>query len=270
MTTPSDLRRCVLIVAGLDPSGGAGLAADLRACTAAGAWGCPVCATLTVQSTAGLVSASPIEPAYVLEQAREVAMHDNVKAIKTGALGSVANVQAALQLVRELSPLPAVVDPVMVASRAADGTRLLDSEAREAMRELVAHATVVTPNVDEAQELLGCEIVDDHDLEEAARQLVRLGAKAALVKGGHLRGSLATDVLVVGDRAWHMNAPRHQGPEFHGGGCTLASLIAGRLALVEVIGAEAIVDAVRVAKRRLTKAIQEATSIGEGLRVLPL
>ncbi len=263
-------RPCVLIVAGLDPSGGAGLAADQRAVLSTGAWPCPVCAAVTVQSTAGLVSVHPIDPALLDAQAREVLRHQPVRAIKTGALGSESNVRATITLLHDHPSLPAVVDPVVAATRSA-GARLLDSDAVRAQLELLSLATVLTPNADEASSLLGKRIRDEADLADAARDLGALGAEAVLVKGGHVRGPRAVDVLYAGGQIHRFSAPRLAVAPFHGGGCTMASLIAGELA---VSGGkpdrEAIVRAVRKAKRTLARAIHSAARVGHGLLVLPL
>lgn len=258
------------MIAGLDPSGGAGMSADQRAVLSTGAWACPVCAAITVQSTAGLVSVHPIEPELVVAQAIEVLRNEKVRSIKTGALGSEQNVRATTQLLRSHRTLASVVDPVIVATRGVDGVRLLDSSAGKALAELLAEATVVTPNTDEASEILGMRIRDEGDLADAARQLCAMGPKAALVKGGHLRGPRAVDVLYVGGKVHRMASPRLKVGPFHGGGCTMASLVAGRLALSGERDERAIVDAVRRAKRRLATSIGAATRVGKGLLVLPL
>ena len=139
-------RACMLTIAGLDPSGGAGIAADLRAAHAAQVWGCAVCAVITVQSTAGLVSATAVESGLVRAQAEEVLANERVLAIKTGALGSTENVEVATEILKKFAGT-SVVDPVMIATRSENGARLLDGQALAAMRRLISVATVVTPNV---------------------------------------------------------------------------------------------------------------------------
>jgi hydroxymethylpyrimidine/phosphomethylpyrimidine kinase len=260
---------CALVIAGLDPSAGAGIAADLRMMRAAGVWGCAALAVVTVQSTAGLVSATALEPALMLAQAREVLAHQRVSAIKTGALGSAENVRAVASLLREHPTIPAVVDPVMVATRSPGGARLLDPEALGAMRELLQLATVVTPNLDEAEALLETRILDADGLVRAARALVRAGARAALVKGGHLTEGPAVDALAVGRRALKLIGPRLPLPPFHGGGCSLASLVAAGLAKRGAAGDDDVLEAVRVARRQLRRSMRRATDIGDGLLVLP-
>lgn len=261
-------RPCALSVAGLDPSGGAGFLADLKAFHAAGAWGCAAAAVLTVQSTAGLASVVAIDTALVRDQAVRIFRDQDVRAWKTGALGSTGNVLLAAELASAHRGLPLVVDPVIVATRTDQGARLLDDRALEAMRALVASATLVTPNVDEAEALLSRRVRSVEDARDAALALVASGAKAALVKGGHLDGPMAVDVLATAGGATVIEAPRValEG-DFHGGGCTLSALITGRLA---VEGGAAIEDAVRWAKERLTAAIAASVQVGDGLRVLPL
>jgi hydroxymethylpyrimidine/phosphomethylpyrimidine kinase len=259
---------CALTIAGLDPSGGAGIAADLRGFAAAEVWGTSVCALITVQSTAGLRSAHPLAADLVLEQATEVLRHQNIRAIKTGALGSPENVRVAVQIGRAHPKLPLIVDPVMIATRTRGGARLLEPDALEAMRELAAQATLVTPNVDDAEAMLEGRIRDLDDLREAAVALVAKGARAALVKGGHLSGDYAADVLATKGHVVVLRTPRRKGPAFHGGGCTLAALVAGGLAARPTHDEDTLIEVVRWAKRRLTTAISRPRKIGDGLLVL--
>lgn len=263
-------RPCALSVAGLDPSGGAGFLADVKAFHAAGAWGCAVAAVLTVQSTAGLGSVHPVDPSLVRAQAGRLFLHQRVRAWKTGALGSTANVALAAALADEHPSVPLVVDPVIVATRTDAGARLLDEQALDATRRLVARSTLVTPNVDEAEALLGARVSSVDDARHAAQALVALGARAALVKGGHLAGPTSVDVLATAAGARFIEAPRVavEG-DFHGGGCMLSALIAGRLALGEgAVTDEAVEAAVRWSKERLGRAIARSVAVGEGLRVL--
>jgi hydroxymethylpyrimidine/phosphomethylpyrimidine kinase len=260
---------CALIIAGLDPSAGAGIAADLRMMRATGVWGCPCLAVVTVQSTAGLVSATSLDPRLMLAQAHEVLAHQRVSAVKTGALGSAANVRAVCELLEANPSLPAVIDPVMVATRSPTGARLLDPEALGAMRRILRAATVVTPNIDEAEALLQTRIVGPADLVRAARALVKAGARSALVKGGHLTEGPAIDVLATSRRVIKFIAPRLQIPPFHGGGCSLASLVAAHLARTGAATDDDIVSAVRGARRLLRRSLRRATDIGDGLLVLP-
>ncbi|MCS6900500.1 MAG: hydroxymethylpyrimidine/phosphomethylpyrimidine kinase [Myxococcales bacterium] len=263
-------RRCALTIAGLDPSGGAGIAADLRGFAEAGVWGCAACAVLTVQSTAGLRSVLPTPPSHLRAVLDELLAHQRICAVKTGALGSTANVRVVLDVLATHPKLPVVVDPVIIATRSPEGARLLDDEALTAMRELCAQATLVTPNIDEAEALLERQIHTRDQQREAAVELVARGAKAALVKGGHLEGPEVVDVLAFPGRVVHLATPRRQRAEFHGGGCQFAALLAGYLAMgPHPTSAETIEHAARKAKKRLTRSILRACDIGNGLLVLP-
>jgi hydroxymethylpyrimidine/phosphomethylpyrimidine kinase len=269
---PDAARPCALSVAGLDPSGGAGFLADVKAFHAAGAWGCAVAAVLTVQSTAGLASVHPIDSSLVRAQAERIFLHQRIRAWKTGALGSTENVALAAALSEGHPSAPLVVDPVIVATRTDGGARLLDDRALAAMRALVARSTLVTPNVDEAEALLGARVATVEDAREAAQALVAMGARAALVKGGHLTGPTAIDVLATRSGVQLIEAPRvAMEGDFHGGGCTLSALITGRLALREgALDDEQLAAAVRWSKERLSRAIAASVRVGEGLRVLSL
>jgi hydroxymethylpyrimidine/phosphomethylpyrimidine kinase len=263
-----------LAIAGLDPSGGAGLAADLRAFGAAGVWGAAVCAALTVQSTRGVRAVRPVPAALVLDQAREVLADARVRAIKTGALGSGANVRAVTALLAEHPAIPSVVDPVMIPSRrtaSGPASRALHGRALGPLRALAAAATLVTPNLAEAAALLGRPVPDD-EAAAAASALVEAGARAALVKGGHGRGAEAVDWLALpGGRLVRIARPRRRVPPIHGTGCALASLIAGHLAARTRAGApraEDLVEAARWARARLDRALAAPLVAGAGLRVM--
>ncbi len=253
-----------LTIAGLDPSGGAGIAADLRGFSAAGVWGAAVASLWTVQTTDGLVSVHPLEPALVVAQAKAVLAVERVRALKTGALGTREIIGAVTELVAEHPRVPLVVDPVMVATRTVSGARLADPSALDAQRKLAARASLITPNIDEAEALLEREIAGLDEQRDAARRLVReLGARAALVKGGHLPGARAADVLATPRGVVVLSSRRRVDVALHGAGCTFASLVAGRLAR-----GESTLEAVQWAKRRLSRAIARATRTGGRLHVV--
>ena len=265
-----------LTIAGLDPSGGAGIAADLRAFAAAGAWGAAVCAALTVQSTRGVRAVRAVSAGLVIAQADEVLGDARVLAIKTGALGSAANVRAVARLIEAHPEIPAIVDPVMLPSRSAGkGARLDGPGSIAALQRLARAATLVTPNLAEAGALLGgAAITTDADARDAAVALVEAGSHAALVKGGHGSGAEAVDWLVVGaqtKRIVRIARPRRVTPPLHGTGCTLASLIAGRLAAKgsgQLPSEGDLIAAVRWARGRLDAAIGAPLTTGHGLAVL--
>jgi hydroxymethylpyrimidine kinase/phosphomethylpyrimidine kinase len=255
---------CALSIAGLDPGGGAGIAADLRAFHAAGAFGCAVVAVVTVQSTTGLRAARPLRASEVIAQAREVLAHQRVGAIKTGALGSAANVRAVAQLLARHAGIPAVIDPVMLPSRGR--SRLLAERAVRDLRSLLLpRAALVTANAPEAEALTGLRVTTTTEAADAAEQLVSLGARAALVKGGHLTGKDAVDVLAADGALYELALPRMKSGPLHGTGCVLAALIAGRIASHPE---DRLLDQVRWAKRAHHAAIVGARDVGGDARVL--
>ncbi len=262
--------RCALAIGGLDPGGGAGIAADLRAFHAAGVFGCAVVAVMTVQSTDGLASTRPVAARLIVEQAQEVMRAQRVGAIKLGALGSVSNVRAVASLLSRMTGVPVVLDPVMLPTRGA--SRLLVARAAKAMRdELIPRATLVTANAKEAEALTGCRVRTVREASRAACAIVDLGARAALVKGGHLApGKDAIDVLALGrSRVIGLVATRMDLPPTHGGGCVLASLIAGCLAREAAAGtARQIEVAVREARRIHRRALRGSLDVGGAMRVL--
>jgi hydroxymethylpyrimidine kinase/phosphomethylpyrimidine kinase len=261
---------CALAIGGLDPGGGAGLAADLRAFHAAGAFGCAVIAVLTVQSTAGLRSARAMTAREVTAQAVEVFDHQRVRAVKLGALGSLENVRAVARLLDRNAKVPVVLDTPMRSTRSTRRqARLLAAGALSAIRdELLPRATLVTANVAEAEALLGERVRTVGEAHDAARELARGGARAVLVKGGHLDGPSAIDVLAIDGEVVELRARRLSVGPVHGTGCTFASLIAGRLALRETerIERDALVAAIRWAKRVHHAALSSAVGVGAGKR----
>lgn len=257
---------CALTIAGLDPGGGAGIAADLRAFHQAGAFGCAALALTTVQSTRGLSRVELLPAELVVAQAREVLEHQHVRAIKLGALGSRANVAAVAGLLIEPAfvALPLVVDPVMIASRGHE--KLLDVAALGTMRnKLLPRATLVTANTDEAAALTSLRVTTLTEARRAARALCDLGAAAAMVKGGHLRGPEAIDVVAFADGSvLELRSPRLPiRARLHGGGCIFASLVAGRLAT-----GHSLRRSLPWAKRTLQKALEQLTSVGGPLAVI--
>lgn len=263
---------CALTISGLDPGGGAGLAADLRAFSLAGAFGCAVASVLTIQSTSGLRGVRPVSPALVVAQAREVLAHQDVRAIKVGALATSQNVRKVAELLAIHRDLPCVVDPVMIPTRGPG--RLLQASATAALKKhLVPRATLVTANAPEAEALTALRVLDLASATAAAQRLVEMGATAALVKGGHFNALAkeATDVLVIGKKVIVLAAPRLKLPPLHGGGCMLASLVAGRLAVDSKKDAlpQRLDDAVRWARRAHHRLLEKNVfDVGGALRVL--
>jgi hydroxymethylpyrimidine/phosphomethylpyrimidine kinase len=233
----------VLLVAGLDPSGGAGLAADLEALAAVGARGWPVAAALTAQGPRGVRGWSPVPEPMLLDQIDALldGGRERPRAVKTGMLGTaaLAHALAARLAGPDLARVPLVMDPVLLSS---SGALLLDvagASPAEALGPLLERARVVTPNLDELRALTGLPVDGDEAAVEAAR---RLPARAVLVKGGHRRGE-PLDLLVEGRRVVRLTGRRRRGTR-RGTGCRLASALAGLLA-----GGATLEQAARGAKR---------------------
>ena len=241
-----------LTIAGSDSSGGAGIQADLKAFAACGVFGASAITALTAQNTTGVRGVHPVPADFVVAQVEAVLDDLDVRAVKTGMLGTAEVVRAVASLAAA-GRLPAlVVDPVMVAS---SGARLLEPAAERAYVDvLLPHAALLTPNLHEAQVLLSASIGTLAEQREAARALAALGPRAVLVKGGHAVagvGDEAVDVLWDGTRLRELRAPRVAGANDHGTGCTLAAAVAAGLARGEDVG-EAVVQAKAYVSRALT------------------
>jgi hydroxymethylpyrimidine/phosphomethylpyrimidine kinase len=249
-----------LTIAGSDSGGGAGVQADLRTFAAHGVHGTSALTAVTAQNSVGVSAWVALAPSMVVAQIEAVATDMPVRATKTGMLGNAEIVAAVAEAAARLRLAPLVVDPVMVAK---SGDRLLDAAAERAYVErLLPLATLVTPNLHEAEALLGRPVRDLPAMREAARDLARLGARAVLVKGGALPGD-AVDVLFDGERVIDLPAPRVDTPNTHGTGCTLSAAIAARLAR-----GEPLVEAVRGAKEYLTEGLRRSYAVGRGRGVV--
>ena len=247
----------VLTIAGSDSGGGAGIEADLKTCTALGVYGMAAITSVTAQNTVGVFGVHDMPPEFVSQQIDVCADDIGVDAAKTGMLSNADIVTAVSISVTRSAISKLVVDPVMVAK---SGDSLLRANARLALKEkLLPLAFVVTPNVPEAETLADMDIRSDRDLREAAERVYELGPKHVLIKGGHLEGPDATDYLFDGTRMLAFTAPRLNTKNTHGTGCTYSAAIAAYLAK----GLE-IEEAVRAAKRYLTKAIQHSFGLGKG------
>ena len=248
--------RTALTIAGSDSSGGAGIQADLKTFAAHGVFGMSAITAVTAQNTLGVAGVEVLSPAFVAEQIAAVVSDIPPDATKIGMLANARIVDAVADaLVRHRLP-NVVLDTVMIAKSRA---RLLDDDAVAALRtHLLPLATIVTPNVPEAEALTGLTIGSLRDLHAAAIRLVAMGARAALVKGGHLDGP-AIDVFWDGTRVVELAAPRIDSRHTHGTGCTLSSAIAARLAL-----GDDLMDACQAAKQYVTEAIAQAPGLGQG------
>lgn len=246
-----------LTIAGSDPSGGAGIQADLKTFHQHGVYGTSVVTLLTVQNTRG-VRRVEIMPAELVVAQLEAVLEDvPPRAIKTGALGSRAVIEAVAEAA-DAFEVPLVVDPVMISKH---GAPLVQPDAAQALRDvLLSRATLATPNAEEAGWMCGMEVKDHASALEAARCLAQLGTGAILVKGGHIRGDEAVDLLWVDGEAHELSAPRIDTPHTHGTGCTYSAAICARLAL-----GEPLVEAVSEAKGWLTEALRHPPKVGGGV-----
>jgi len=249
--------RTALTIAGSDPSGGAGIQGDLKTFSAHGVYGMAVITALTAQNTVGVRDAFDVPPDFVRAQLEAVLDDLPVGAAKTGMLSVPATIEAVASVLGS-RPLPfLVVDPVMVAT---SGDSLLRDDAVDVMvARLFPLATLITPNVPEAQRLTGMEITTVGEMREAAEALVRRGARGVLITGGHLPGDQAVDLLHTGGAFHEFGAPRLATPHTHGTGCALAAAIAAHLAR----GA-ALPDAVARARAFVRRGIERAVVLGRG------
>jgi hydroxymethylpyrimidine/phosphomethylpyrimidine kinase len=248
--------KVALTIAGSDSSGGAGIQADLKTFAAHGVFGLSAITAVTAQNTMGVTDVAILTPALVSAQIAAVVEDMGVDAAKTGMLGNAAVAAAVADAVARHQLRWLVVDPVMVAT---SGARLIDEDAVDVVRtRLLPAAALITPNVAEAAILTGFSITTTADLARAARRLVDMGARAALVKGGHLSGP-AVDAFWDGSTALELVADRVPGRNTHGTGCTLSAAIAARLARGDDLQ-----SAVRGAKDYVTRAIAHAPSLGRG------
>lgn len=246
-----------LTIAGSDPSGGAGLQADLKTFHAHGVYGASVVTLITVQNTVSVRRVEVLDGTLVREQLDAVLDDLDVAAAKSGALGNAEIVRVVAEAVRRRR-LRLVVDPVMISKH---GAPLLDPIASRALvEELLPVAFLVTPNLPEAGALLGREVRDLASARDAARAIADLGPPAVLVKGGHLLGDRAVDVLFAEGALHELDAARIETRAGHGTGCTLSAAITARLSRGEALGA-----AVVGAKRWLTVALERAPEIGHGI-----
>ena len=248
----------VLIVAGSDSGGGAGIQADIKAVTMLDAFAATAITALTAQNTEGVHGVLPIDPAFIRQQMEVVLDDIGADAVKTGMLHDAAVIETVASVLAERAPeTPLVLDPVMVAK---GGAPLIQIEAIGALKtRLVPRAAVLTPNLPEAEILVGGTIGDVAAMHEAARALLALGCGAVLLKGGHLDGDTVHDVLATAAGLTEWTSPRIASRHTHGTGCTLASAIAAGLAQGMETAA-----AVERARAYVQRAIASAPGIGRG------
>jgi len=248
-----------LSIAGSDPSGGAGIQADLKAFSARGVYGMAAITALTAQNTTGVAAVHAVPPDFVASQIAEVLVDVRVGAVKVGMIANAGIARAVAGALEDL-PAPVVVDPVMVAK---GGAALLEDSAVEAVRDsLLPRAGLITPNLPEAARLLDAPLATSRDaIQVQATALLSLGPRAVLIKGGHLEGADSPDLLVHDDDAIWIEGDRVATTNTHGTGCSLSAAIAAELAHRRPLA-----EAVRNAKRWLEGALAAADGleIGQG------
>ena len=254
----------VLSIAGSDSGGGAGIQADLKTFAALGCFGMTAITALTAQNTCGVRAIHPVPPEMLRAQIDAVLEDIGADAVKVGMLHSPEIVRTVAQAIDRHHLSRVVFDPVMVAT---SGAKLIDDPAIAVLvAELFPRATLITPNLDEAALLVGRPLVSAQDMAQAAAELLAYGARAVLLKGGHLAGDVVMDLLLPaeGEPLW-MQAPRIATANTHGTGCTLSSAIAAHLAL----GAP-LIDAVQQARAFVRQALQAGASVKTGQGEGPL
>ena len=247
-----------LTIAGSDSSGGAGIQADLKTFEAHGVYGMSVITALTAQNTLGVHGVEMVSSAFVRQQLDVVVDDVGIDAAKTGMLGSSAIMEAVVAGAHHHGLSALVVDPVAASKH---GDPLLEQEALASLRERVVPAALVaTPNLGEVELLTGVRVASPDDLPRAADAMLELGCTWALVKGGHLAGTEAVDLLTDGTHREWVSSPRLDARDTHGTGCTLAAAITANLA-----AGDDVVPAVRAAKEYLTGALRRGVRIGRGI-----
>ncbi|MFS2035678.1 bifunctional hydroxymethylpyrimidine kinase/phosphomethylpyrimidine kinase [Polaromonas sp. CT11-55] len=250
----------VLSIAGSDSGGGAGIQADLKTFAALGCYGMTAITALTAQNTRGVRAIHGVPPQMLSDQIDAVVEDIGADAVKIGMLHAPDIVQTVAEAIDRHALQNVVLDPVMVAT---SGAVLIDNPAIAVLvRELFPRALVVTPNLDEAALLVGRPLADEEAMQAAAQELLAKGARAVLLKGGHLPGDVVSDLLATqsGELHW-MRGPRIPSPNTHGTGCTLSSAIAAHLAL-----GQPLLEAVLLARTYVRAALQAGARVctGEG------
>ena len=246
-----------LTIAGSDSGGGAGIQADLKTFSALGVYGASAITAVTAQNTRAVTAVEAVSPALIRAQIEAVFADLPPQAVKTGMLGDSQTICTVADSLAAVALPYLVIDPVMVAK---SGDKLLADAAIATLRErLIPLATLITPNLPEAGELLGRSVTTRDDMPQAAADLLALGCHAVLLKGGHLAGDASDDLLLTTGGATWLSAARHPGKNTHGTGCTLSAAITAGLAR-----GLALVDAVHAAKDYIGAAIAAADRLHVG------
>ena len=249
------MKPVALTIAGSDPSGGAGIQADLKTFHQFDVYGMSVITLLTVQNTQRVSAVEPVAARLVRDQLEAVLEDIPPQAAKSGALGTVENIEVVADCARRAT-FPLVVDPVMISKH---GAALIADDARQALARLLLPETfLLTPNLHEAAALIGTHVEGVEQMEEAARRIAQMGPKAVLVKGGHLTDD-AVDLLYYRGRIQKFTARRVSSANTHGTGCTYSAAITAELAQGRELEA-----AIETAKRFITRAIATNPGLGKG------
>ncbi|MGD9334811.1 MAG: bifunctional hydroxymethylpyrimidine kinase/phosphomethylpyrimidine kinase [Desulfobacterales bacterium] len=249
--------KVALTIAGSDSSGGAGIQADLKTFQAHGLFGMSAVTAVTVQNTQKVYDVQEMVPRIVHDQI--TCLFDDIKidVVKIGMVSSIELIKAIATALKAVNPPPVVLDPVMVSK---SGYRLLNQDAQDALVEhLFPMSAVMTPNIYEAEALIGKKIKTIEDMKSAAGDILKLNVKKVVVKGGHLREDRATDVLYDGKEYKELHGHWVKTKNTHGTGCTYSSAIAANIALGKTF-----FEAVSLAKQYITGAIEHSLSIGQG------
>lgn len=248
----------VLIIAGSDSGGGAGIQGDLKTVTCLGGYAATAITALTAQNTQGVFGIADVPIGFIRQQITLVMEDIGADAFKTGMLHNSAVIETVAEALAPYTKLlPLVLDPVMFAK---GGAALLQPEAVHALKEvLVPQAALITPNIPEAEHLSGMPIDNSEDMMKAAERILELGCKAVLIKGGHLKGDMLTDILAHEHSCEVFTQPRIESRHTHGTGCALASAIATGLAQ-----GMPLLDAVTRARHYVRKAMENAPGLGKG------
>lgn len=245
----------ILTIAGFDPSGGAGVLADLKTFAAHNCYGVAVITALTIQNTRGVAQVYPVEAAKVRECADNLLEDGRVAVVKIGMLANAMNARAVRDFLAANPGLPVVLDPIL---RSTSGKDLVDAEGAAILREdLLKRATLITPNLAEAAALTGLKVETVEEMKAAARKLKEMGAQSVVVTGGH--HEKAVDVFFNGVEIQVFSGDRVKPENTHGAGCTFSSAIAANLALGRHLD-----DAIVLAKAYVTEAIRKAFPTGPG------
>jgi hydroxymethylpyrimidine/phosphomethylpyrimidine kinase len=248
--------KTALTIAGSDSGGGAGIQADLKTFSAHGVYGMSVITAITAQNTQGVFGVQDITPEMIGKQIDAIFDDLPVNAVKIGMVSIVETILVIAERLKKYQPQNIVLDPVMISK---SGYDLLQPDAQNTLiRELIPLATIVTPNIPEAEHITNSKIATYEEMKVAAKRIVDMGAKYALIKGGHLETD-PVDILFDGNEFFHFESKRIQTKNTHGTGCTLSSSIAANLA-----NGISIELAIEKSKAYITTAIEHALDIGKG------